>query len=444
MPGFPAISGAMGFASQGRFRSELLLLLAVCAAGAAWGVYQFSQFDFVRMCRGFDLWFDSDPGRTVGNLTSRWASFHERSVLHPLYSLVIAGPFGVLGDVFRMPTSTLSAIYVGAQAATLCGAAYVALRTFAITRFDAILGVILLNSTASAIYWIGFTEWVVFGAVSILVSVIWIAAPAAVRNRATGVAQNLISGSMVVTSWPIGVAASLISDFPKLNWRQAFQHTRDALALMAALSVVQYMLFPRAGGFLNIWEHVGVSGGAPGSSPSIFDPILQFFGQTLIAPVPHVLDWASVATPQFGVLVMSSGGQGIPVTPLTVAILALWAGLWALGIFAGVRGAVSRPVFWFVLGVIGYLFAFHTVFGFDMFLFSIAFAPLMTFVALWSLRSRYKVIARVMCIALIGASFAHNIPSFQSAVKTHNAIGSNWLMREGHPVIQEVAQTDCR
>lgn len=440
---FAAISEALGFESPRQFRNELLVLLAVCAAGAAWGVFQFSQFDFVRMCQGFDLWFDSDPARTVANYTSRWVTFHERSTLHPLYSILIAAPFGALGDVFRMPTSTLSALYVGVQAASFCGMAYVAMRTFAIGRFDAILGLILLNSTAAAVYWIGFTEWTVFGAVAILVSVSWIAAPAAVRNRATGVAQNLISASMVVTNWPIGVAASLASDFPKLRWRQAFQHTRDALALMAALTVVQYMLFPKAGGFLDIWDHVGVSGGSATSHLSILNPFLQFFGQTLVAPVPEVFDWTSVS-PNWGVNIMSSGKQGIPLTPLTIVILALWCGLWALGIFAAVRGAVSRGVFWFVLGVIGYLFVFHTVFGFDMFLFSPEFAPLLTFVALWSLHSRYKIIARVMCIALIAASFAHNVPSFQSAVATHNVIDPGWLLREGHPASQEVAETDCR
>ncbi|MEQ1608370.1 MAG: hypothetical protein ABL956_05285 [Hyphomonadaceae bacterium] len=438
---FAAISDAFGFRSPNQFRNELLVLLAVCTAGAAWGVFQFSQFDFVRMCRGFDLWFDSDPARTVANLSSRWGTFHERSTLHPLYSILIAAPFGALGDVLNLPNSTLSAIYVGTQAASLCGMAYVAMRAFAIGRLDAILGLLLLNSTSAVVYWIGFTEWTVFGSVAILVSVAWIAAPATLRNRVTGLAQNLVSASIVVTNWPIGVAASLMSDFPKLRWRQAFQHTRDALAVMAALTVVQYMLFPKAGGFLNIWSEVGA--GAAKMGGSIFSPILQFFGQTLVAPVPGVFDWASAA-PSWGVNIMASGAQGIPVTPLTIVILALWVGLWALGIFAAVRGGVSRAVLWFVLGVIGYLFVFHTVFGYDMFLFSVAFAPPLTFVAVWSLRSPYKIVARVMCVALIAASFAHNYPSFQSAVKTHNAIGSGWLMRAGHPAPQEAAETDCR
>ena len=62
---------------------------------------------------------------------------------------------------------------------------------------------------------------------------------------------------------------------------QAARYEAQIRALMAALTVVQYMLFPKAGGFLDIWDHVGVSGGAAQSPLSIFNPLLQFFGQTL-------------------------------------------------------------------------------------------------------------------------------------------------------------------
>lgn len=441
MPKLAEISSALGFATPRRFQAEILILLAVCAAGAAWGVFQFSQFDFVRLCRGFDLWFDSDPGRTVANITSRWVMFHERSNLHPLYSLLIAWPFGAVSDIFSIPTSALAAFYVALQGACFCGSAYVAMRTFGIGRFDAILGVVLLNSTAAAIYWIGFTEWTVFGAVSILVSVIWIAAPAAVRNHATGVAQNLISASMVVTNWPIGVAASLASDWPKLRWRQAYEHTRDALALLAALTVVQYVFFRQAGGFLNVWRHVDETQASPGQS--IFESASQFFGQTLVAPVPTVFDWASTA-PLWGINIISGSQQGVPITPLTIVILALWLTLWGLGVLAAARGGVSRGVMWFVLGVIGFLFALHTFLGFEMFLFSVEFAPLLTFVALWSVRSRYKMVARALCVVLIAASIAHNYPTFRSTVAAHNTIDLSWLQREGHPATAAVAATDCR
>jgi hypothetical protein len=113
---FAATAAAFGFREARQFGAELLIFGALLIAAGAWGVFQFSHFDLLRLCRGFDLWFDSDPARTVANITSRWVIFHERSVLHPLYSLLIAAPFGALQTVTGMPTSELTALYVAVQA----------------------------------------------------------------------------------------------------------------------------------------------------------------------------------------------------------------------------------------------------------------------------------------------------------------------------------------
>ena len=177
-----ALSRTLGYATPARFYTEIVIVLALGAAAAAFAIYQFSQFEFVRVCRGFDLWFDSDPARTVANIVSRWSMFHYRSILHPLYALFVAGPFSLMKE-FGLGAHAETTVYVGAQSAIYAVLAYVALRTFALSRIDALLGVALLYSTAAATYWIGFPEWVAFGAASVLVSVIWIAAPA-LRSRA--------------------------------------------------------------------------------------------------------------------------------------------------------------------------------------------------------------------------------------------------------------------
>lgn len=149
---FTATARAFGFSDTRQFSLELVVFGAVLVAAGAWGVFLLSHFEFERLCRGFDLWFDSDPGRTVANITNRWAIFHERSVLHPLYSLLIAGPFGLLQAAFGLPTSALTALYVAVQSAFVSGVAYGALRGFGLMRLDAVLGLLLLNSTAAAIY----------------------------------------------------------------------------------------------------------------------------------------------------------------------------------------------------------------------------------------------------------------------------------------------------
>jgi hypothetical protein len=433
----------LGMSSRRQLVTELLTLGAVCMVAAAWGVYLFSQFDFLRLCRGFDFWFDSDPARTIANITSRWVIFHERSVMHPLYSLFVAAPFGAIGEIFALRTSTVTTIYVATQSALYAGAAYVAMRAFGLVWLDAILGVILIFSTSAAFYWIGFPEWIALGATSVLVSVIWIAAPARLRNDVTGGAQNLISGSIATTSWGVGAAASLLSDFPKLNWGQAFRNTRDAVAFMAAFTVVQYYLFPTTGGFLNIWREAGVFLKADFAGRSVLAYAADFLGQTLVAPDAGVLEGPR-NVPGWGILIMTSYGRGVAFTPLTALIFVLWGALWVIGIRAALRGAVRPPIVALVIGALLFYYVLHAVLGGELFLFTLHFAPLLAFIALWGANSQHKSIVRGLCIILIAASVTYNYPAFRGAVAAHNAIHASWLDRPDHPAPAIVALTDCR
>lgn len=433
-----AFSEALTFANPKSLAREITILLVVCLLAGAWAVFQFSQFEFTRLCRGFDLWFDSDPARTVANIKSRWAPFHERSFIHPLYSLFIAAPFGALGEIFGLRTYTLTALYVAAQSACYGGASYLAMRLFGLFHIDAILGVVLLYSTASGIYWIGFPEWIAFGATTVLISVVWVAGP--VRGYVSGVAQNLISGSVVVTSWAVGFAASLLADWPKLDWRRAYTHTKDALAFIAALTVLQYLIIPTAGRFLTIWTYFGLF--SPGSvRRPLHELTTEFFATTLVAPEPGVIQGPRTG-PGWGTLIMTSQQQGVPLTPLTIMVLALWAILLTLGVRAATRGCIRANVSLFVGGTIAFLFALHTLFGGEVFLFSLHFAPLLTFVALWGATSRNKLVVRVLCTLLIAASLAHNYPSFTSAVAIHNAVDASWLERS-HGLAEFLVRMDC-
>ena len=303
----------------------------------------------------------------------------------------------------------------------------------------------MLNSTAAAIYWIGFTEWIVFGAATTVFSIAWVTAPAAIQNRATGVAQNMLSGSVAITNWVIGAAASLVSDWPRLRWGQAFRHTRDALALMAALAFIQYFLFPTIGAFLNITRDVGVLFHPYGAERTLADYAVEFFGQTLIAPQPHVAVEGPIQEPSWGVLIMTGQLQHVPVTALTMSILSLWGVLWALGARAVLKGAVRAPIVVMVLGAIIYFFVLHVSVGGEIFLFSAHFAPLFVFAAMWSLRAERKWIARSLCLALIALSFANNYSSFRSAAAAHNAVDASWLTRSDKPeTTADLQRTDCR
>lgn len=439
---FDALSDAFGFSTPRRLAGEILILSALCATAAAWAVFLFSHFDFDRVCRGFDFWFDSDPARTVSNITTRWSYYHIRSNLHPLYGLFVSTPFGILSELFGVRPSMLTTIYVAVQSALYAGVAYVAMRAFGLQRLESLLGIALLYSTSAGLYWIGFPEWTAFGAVAVMGSVIWISGPAAIRNRVTGAVQSMVSGSMVVTSWAVGFMASLISNWPKLDWRQAFVHTRDALALMAALTVLQYLIYPHSSGFLNIWGEIfhTVDRRAVVAATSLLAPVADFFAHTLVAPEPAVVDGPRTV-PGWGVLLMVSEGQPVSATPLAVLVLLLWAALLALGVHAGYT-EIQRPAFLLVIGTLAYFFLLHTAFGGEIFLFSLHFAPFLVFIAVWSLRSHYKLIARGLVAALVVLSFANNYPAFRDAAAFHNAIDESWIHRDADAA-RGAAKADC-
>ena len=435
----------MGVSAPAQLILEPLIVVSLCVAAGMWGVFQFSQFEFIKLCRGFDLWFDSDPARTVANITSRWVPFHERSNLHPLYSLFIAAPFGVIGEVFKLSTSAIVMWYVAVQAAAYASGAYIVMRLFGLMRLDALLGVLLIFSTAAGIFWIGFPEWIAFGATAVFFSLAWVAVTSSLRNQFKGVVQNLLSGSIVVTGWAIGVMASLVADWPKLQWAEAYRHTRDALALMAALTVVQYFVFPTAGGFLNIWLELKIAaekGAANIATYSLVAPSIEFFAQTLLAPEVKVLGGPRTV-PGWGVLITTSQGQGVTINILSAVVLIFWIALWVLGLVAAIQGNLKRPVVVMVIGALTYFYMLHMMFGGEIFLFSLYFAPLMVFIALWGVFSRHRVVIRCLCAALIAASAVHNYPSFRSAVAIHNAIDLSWLEREA-TASAFTATMDCR
>lgn len=422
---------------------DLAIFFAVCLAAAFWGAFQFSQFEFERMCRGFDLWFDSDPARTVANITSRWVTFHERSFFHPLYSLLIAGPFGALQDLFNIPTSTLTMIYAAVQSAAVSGVVYATGRAAGLARIDSLLFVLLVNSTSAAIYWIGFPEWVAFGAATAFLPVLWIAAPA-FQNRVTGCVQSMLAAGITLTNWAVGAAASFFSDWPRLRWGQAFSHTRDALAFMAALAVVQYWLFPHSGGFLNFWAESRLFLLPEAEDHTFAALMVEFWGQTFVGPNVAMLQEGPRTVPGWAYLIMTSQSQGVPLTPLTIGIFVLWAGLLIYGVLAARKGAVKAPVMVLTLVSIAFFFVLHMFLGGEIFLFSLQLAPFFAFIVLWGVQTNRRNIVRALCAILIVASFAHNYPAFQAAAAQHNAIDESWLTREGHRAQVEVWQTDCR
>ncbi len=440
---FADTAAAFGLGSSRRLIEEILIVAVLCTAASVWSLYLFSRFDWLHLCQAFDFWFDSDPARTISNITTRWSEFHSRSNLHPLYSLLIAAPLGGMREAFDVSTRTITQLYIVIQACCFVAACYVSLRAMKLIRLDALLGLAVIYSTPAAFYWIGFPEWTGFGAAAILVSVIWVAGAPSIRNHWTGVIQSTLSASMVVTSWVFGAAASFFADWPnpKLNWKKAYEQTRDAFVVIAALTVVQYALFPYLGGLFNIWAEADYHLAMAPDPRNLIDILVEYFGATVVAPVPQVVEGARVGD-GWGIVLMTFRQQPLPLAPFALLTMALWIALWVFGAMAAVRNLISKPVVILVVGGIGFFLLLHALYGFETFLYALHFAPLFTFVALWGVKDRHKWIVRGLCLALIGVSVAYNWPAFNAAVASHNAIDLSWLGRV-FPAQEAAAMTDC-
>lgn len=416
-----ALAHMFSFAPSKVIITDALITVALGVACAVFALFELNQFDFFRLCRGFDLWFDADSARHIANLTDRYSPFHYRSSLHPLWSLFFAAPIGGVSAIFGLPMSQATAIYVALQAFVVTSVVYLALRSFRLARIDAVLGLLLLLSTSAGIYWLGFPEWVAFGTATAVLSTIWLASPPQFKNRFTGTVQNFLSSTIVVTTWGLGGMASLLGTWPKLDWKSAFVHTRDAIVLIAVLSIVQYRFFPDAGGVLDIWDQTDEIATA---SSTFLDYLRTFFGHTLAAPAPALIE--GVKTEMWFFRITSIQQEPIALTAMTIPIFGLWIVLWGLGVFTAVRDPSQRIVFYFVVGALGFFFVLHSLFGGESFLFAMEFATFMTFIALWGARWKFKWVVRAICAALIVLGFSYNYPMFQNAVAAHNAVDLSW------------------
>jgi hypothetical protein len=221
----------------------------------------------------------------------------------------------------------------------------------------------------------------------------------------------------------VGTAAALFCNWPKIEWARTFRITRDAFTLLALLTVFQYLLFPTAGGFLNMWHDATLNRGRT-KSP-IVNHTVTFFAHTLAAPAPIVMEGARTQPGFFQVITNQLAPAEL--TPLSILVFLLWIVLAAIGIRTALTSKRDTVVIGFIGLVLALFYALHSVYGGHTFLFSLQFAPLMAFIALWGSKSDWRWAVRGLCAVLIVASFAFSYPQFQATVAIHNATDLSWL-----------------
>lgn len=411
------VTGTMGLRAPDRsLRADALLAVAAGAGTAIFATWLFYQFNFDVMCRSMDIWLDSDSGRIIAGLNSRTDESHSRAHVHPLWGIGVALPFILLRGLGLVSLQTMSAAYVAICAFAFAAALYTAFRLMRLSRTDSVLGVALCLSTSATWLWIGLPELFFLGAFSLLVPLIWMNVPRGIHDQWSGPLQSLVSLSITVTNWAAGLLAAWLS----LGLRRAFVTAVIAFAAAGFISVAQYLLFPEAGAFFNIWKERWADYGATGS---FLDHVRAFFLSTIAAPMPDLREIDTTYRMAFGDRL--SRLQFAPVThsPAGITALVLWGAMVARGLIVAWRGKVGRNTAFFVVVMVIYQFALHAVYGIETFLYSPHFLPFLTIIAAWSLLSEgHKTISLAIVIAAITAGMLHNAALFQEMAAWYNAL----------------------
>ena len=422
-PTFSAVSALSGLHKYVPIRRATLpvvdtaLALGMGLVFGAFSLYLFWQIDFAVMCRSWDIWFDSDPVRVVSAVHSRLDSFHGRSSIHPLWSLLVASPFILITKAIGLEPSV--ALYVFMQGFVLGAMFFATLRVFSIRRPDAALVSLLLLSTASAWFWFGLPETFLLGAASMLVSVIWLALPRGLHDTWSAVAQSMISFSMTITNWFAGIAAAVIG----LGFRRAFFVSCAAFSFVSVLAVLQYRVFPASGKFMNIWpDHrfVGVNG-------TFWQHVETFFFKSFAAATPHLVLPQGDTRPAVELSRMQIAE--LASEPSATLYVSIWAGLIYLGIHAVREGNVARKPALLVGSIIVFNFLLHSLYELETFLYSMHSIPFFAIVAAWSLLGSWRpIVTRGMIVAAIGLGMFHNSAKFAEVIAWHNALPLSAVM----------------
>ncbi|MEO3388977.1 hypothetical protein [Mesorhizobium sp. CAU 1741] len=392
----------------------LALVAGLVAAGFA--VWLFFRLDFEVLCRNLDVWLDSDPGRVVAALSSRFDQAHHRTNLHPLWSIGVTTPFLALTKLGIMDMKAMVTTYVALSAASFGASIYIVLRLMRVQRIDSFLALGLCLSTSSAWLWFGIPELFLLGGVSFMVPLIWLATPRGQHDAWSGPLQSAVSLAITITNWVAGLFAALLA----LGLRRGALTALIAFAMTGFLAMLQYRFFPQSGAFFNVWTESWVDYGTQGT---FLQHVQAFWLTTIAAPMPDMVTVGPGFVFEFGDRLSRLQFVAPSTSPIALATICAWGILAARGLWVAARGAVQPKVALFVLTMIAFNFILHAVYGIETFLYSLHYLPFFTFIAGWGLLADYgRPAMRALVVVGIFLGSINNMSVFESMMNWHNAI----------------------
>lgn len=395
-----------------RQRLDVMLSLVAGLAVAAYALFHWARVDQSQLLTVFDVWFESDMPRIAQTLSDRVSCLHARTSVHPLTSLFLSTPLILLQALGISPAAAMT-LYVGAGAFAFGGLLYAALRTMGTRRLEALAVTALAATSAGGVHWLSTPENFSWGAASILVAMIWLAAPRGRHDAWTGPAQSAISMMVTVSNWMAGLAAAVVA----VGVRRAIAVSATGLLIVALLTPVQSALFPNAGGFLNVRQELMYS--VANSDKAQLAPVnrlLAMFDHVLVAPDVQILPQNEPLAP----FKLSYQSLQVANGPVAAVALAGWLGLLGLGVWSMARGRVRKDLAVGVGAVLAGNVLLHLVYGEEVFLYAMHFVTLFALIVGFATRGPRWLIVPVI-VATATASHVNNSQHFDRVVDVVNS-----------------------
>jgi hypothetical protein len=381
-------------------RADVALVALFAVLGGACACYVGSRLEPLTYVSFNDFWFGADTARVFGNLTDRFSN-HYRTNVHPLFSLLVCAPVTALSRL--APISRFSAVLIALTVNSAITTALLCclLRSF-LPRLDTAIWSLAFLSSAAFLFWFGTPETFAFGSFSIALALLIAAVPLGRRRGASTIASALTL-AFTITNWTAGLIATLVSQ----PVRRAAQVTIYAFAAVAALSVIQYTLYPSAGKFLFVRGE---------NHYLMHDPVQRSIANTTNFWINSMLAPRVAATPEInpqGQLSVRSRSSSL--SPLAKATAVGWLILLAGGVYALAREARLRP-FGLALGaMLACQLALHLVYGDEPFLYAAHYMPLLIVLGAFSAMTRLRWPALALAVLVVGAAAFNNLQQFDAA-----------------------------
>ena len=397
-------------------RIDLLLATVFGLIGIGIALYGFSLTSReTGLLEYKNIWFQADIARVIDNMTNRGGS-HWRTSVHPITSILFY-PVGALFTTLGLTPTTAARMVVVFFCALNGGLIFLVLRQIRLPRTPAIIFASLFLASAAVIFWSSVVELYPIACTSLLPALFLMAR--GTKSKRWWIAISAFTLSITVTNW----AAGLIATFVRLKLKPFLMISASVLAIVLALSIIQFFIFKDARIFID--PH-----GLKWDAVSFSEPVMEKRGQLHEKWNPtgnlEVLYVTSVVAPP--ARIAKQGAELIETNQLDGFTKGTYAGLiatiaWLALLVLGIWGAIrNRQAHIFSIGLGLMLLAnglLHSVYGEVTFLYAMHVIPMLTLLVAMSWFSPFRYAGAVLALVVVIAGGSNNIVQLQQS--THLA-----------------------